>query len=107
MVQNFWEEITENLDFVENSNLMRGSTEEAVRECSVIKSSCREEFCRKGVLRNFAKFTGKHLRQILFLKKRLWHKCFPVNLAKFLRTPFFTEHLWWLLLWYKIPGKIR
>ena len=22
------------------------------------------------------------------LKKRLWHRCFPVNLAKFLRTPF-------------------
>ena len=32
------------------------------------------------------------------LKKKLWHRCFPVNLAKFLRTPFFTEHLWWLLL---------
>ena len=27
------------------------------------------------------------------LKKRLWHKRFPVNFAKFLRTPFFTEHL--------------
>ena len=23
------------------------------------------------------------------LKKRLWHRCFPVNFAKFLRTPFF------------------
>ena len=23
-----------------------------------------------------------------FLKKRLWHRCFPVNVAKFLRTPF-------------------
>ena len=33
-----------------------------------------------------------------FIKKRLWHKCFPVNFAKFLRTPFLTEHLWWLLL---------
>ena len=32
------------------------------------------------------------------LKKRLWHRCFPVNFAKFLRTPFFTEYLWWLLL---------
>ena len=32
------------------------------------------------------------------LKKRLWHRFFPVNFAKFLRTPFFTEHLWWLLL---------
>ena len=25
-------------------------------------------FCKKGILRNFAKFTGKHLRQRLFLK---------------------------------------
>ena len=31
-------------------------------------------------------------------KKRHWHRCFPVNFEKFLRTPFFTEHLWWLLL---------
>ena len=23
-----------------------------------------------------------------FIKKRLWHTCFPVNFAKFLRTPF-------------------
>ena len=31
--------------------------------------------------------------------------CFPVNFEKFLRTPFFTEHLWWLLLqhiWWEI-----
>ena len=31
------------------------------------------------------------------LKNRPWHRCFSVNFAKFLRTPFFTEHLWWLL----------
>ena len=35
--------------------------------------------------------------QTLF-KKGLWRRCFPVNLAKFLRTPFFTENLLWLLL---------
>ena len=23
-----------------------------------------------------------------FIKKRLWHRCVPVNFAKFLRTPF-------------------
>ena len=74
------------------------------------RSSRLEVFCKKGVLRNFAKFTGKHLCQGLFfnivaglrpatlLKKRLWHRCFPVNFAKFLRTPFLTEHLRWLLL---------
>ena len=29
-----------------------------------------------------------------FVKNRLWHKCFHVNFVKFLRTRFFTEHLW-------------
>ena len=28
------------------------------------------------------------------LKKRLRHRCFPVNFAKFLRTPFFIKQLW-------------
>ena len=31
-------------------------------------------------------------------KKRLWRRCFPVDFVKFLRTPFFTEHLRWLFL---------
>ena len=59
-----------------------------------------EAFYKKGVLRNFANSTGKHLCQSLFfskvarlrpaplLKKRFWHMCFPVNFVKFLRTPF-------------------
>ena len=66
----------------------------------IFRSSCPKMFFKKGVLRNFAKSTGKHLCQNLFfnkvagprsatlLKKRLWHRCFPVNLAKFVRTPF-------------------
>ena len=65
---------------------------------------------KKRVLTNFAKSTEKHLRQGLFfgkvaslrpatlLKKRIWHRCFLVNFAKFLNTPFLIEHLWWLLL---------
>ena len=32
------------------------------------------------------------------LKNRLWHRCFPVNFTKFLRTSFLTERLRWLLL---------
>ena len=67
----------------------------------------------KGVLRNFTKFTGKHLCQSLFfnnvaglrsstlLKKRLSHRSFPVNFVKFLRTPFLTEQPWWQLLMLK------
>ena len=33
-----------------------------------------------------------------FIKKRLQHGCFSVNIAKFLRTAFSIEHLWGLLL---------
>ena len=38
------------------------------------------------------------LKAYNFIKKRLWHRCFPVNIAKLFRTAFFIEHLWWLLL---------
>ena len=53
------------------------------------KSSCPEVFCKKGVLKNFAKFTGKHLCQSLFFNKvagpEAWTlaQVFPVNFAKF------------------------
>ena len=47
---------------------------------------------KKGAFRNFEKFIGKHsgtgLLPATLLKKRLWHRCFPVNFAKFLRTHF-------------------
>ena len=63
-----------------------------------VRSSLPDVFCKKGALRNFAKFTGKHLCQSLFfnkvagpraprpatlLKKILWHRCFPVILRNF------------------------
>ena len=35
----------------------------------ITRSSRTEVFCKKGVLRNFAKFTGKHLCQSLFFNK--------------------------------------
>ena len=38
------------------------------------------------------------------LKKRLWYRCFPVNLLKFLIT-FFIEHFQWLLLYCPILKK--
>ena len=55
-----------------------------------------EVFCKKGVLRNFVKFTGKHLRQSLrlqpcnFIKKEAF--------TKFLRTPFLQNNSGRLLL---------
>ena len=57
------------------------------------RSSRPEVFCKKDVLINFAKSTGKHkesteLRPAALLNKGLWRRCFPVNFAEFLRTPF-------------------
>ena len=51
----------------------------------------------------FNKIAG--LKSALLLKWRLWHRCFPVNSVKFLRTTFFIERIWWLLLYidYNVP----
>ena len=60
------------------------------------RNSRPEMSCKKGVLRNFSKFAGKHRCQSLFFnkvagmrpetlfKKRLWHRCLPeaCNLIK-------------------------
>ena len=78
-------------------------------EC--IQKQPPEVLCKKSVFGNFTKFTGKHLGQSLFfnkvaglrpttlLKKRLWHRCFPMNFAKFLRTHFLENTFERLLLW--------
>ena len=67
-------------------------------------------------IRNFTKFQEKHSWRSLVLsskdsgfikkdsynviKKRLWHRCFPVNFAKFLRTAFSQDTCGWLLLYF-------
>ena len=76
----------------------------------ILQKQPSEMFYKKGVLENFAKFTGKRLCHSIFFnkvadlspatlfQKRLWHRCFPVNFAKFLRTPFSQNISGWLLL---------
>ena len=54
----------------------KGNTRSCHQRCSV----------KKHFFRNFAKFTG--FRPATLLKERLWHRRFPVNFTKFLRTPF-------------------
>ena len=62
---------------------------------SFVKKQPQEVFCKRGVLKNFVNFTGKHFCLSLFLiklqacnfvKKRLQHSSFPVHLDKFLKT---------------------
>ena len=63
-----------------------------------------EGFLKKSVMRNFAKFTRKHVCRNLFfdkvkhcrsatsLKTRFYRRCILVSFLKFVRTPFFAEH---------------
>ena len=51
------------------------------------KKSHRRYSIKSAVLRDFAIFTKKYLCWSLFIIKRLQHRCFTVNIAKFLRIP--------------------
>ena len=64
---------------------------------NIFRSSRSQLFFKIGVFLKisvleslFNKVAG--LKACSFIKTRLQHKCFPVKFAKFLRTPFFTEH---------------
>ena len=72
----------------------------------ICQSSHRRYSSRNRVLRNFAKLTGKHLWPATLFKKRLWHRCFPVNVSKFLRTMFYGTPLGdCFCIWPFIPFK--
>ena len=73
------------------------------------KSSRLQMFFKIGVLKRSANFTEKHLcwiyfqknlqvQGLLFIIKRLQHRRFPVRFTQFLETPFFIEHIRWLIL---------
>ena len=67
----------------------------------VVDQRCSIKKVLLDILQNSQESTcarASFLTSYSFIKKRLWHRCFPVNFATFLRTPFLTEHLRWLLL---------
>ena len=63
-------------------------------------------FFKIAVLKNFAVsqentcvgVSFKLQRSAFLLEKRLQHRCFPVNVAKFLRTVFVIQHLLFIKL---------
>ena len=66
-----------------NTSKRKKTGEAVVQRCSVkkvfleISQNSQENTCARD-----------------FIKKSLWHRCFPVNFVKSLRTPFFIKHLW-------------
>ena len=62
--------------------------------CRRYRSSHQRCFMKKGVLRNFVKFTGKHLCQSLFFNKETLAQVFSCEFYEISKKTFFTEHLW-------------
>ena len=56
------------------------------KEFSKISQNSQENACASLFFSKVAV-----LRPVTLLKKRLWHWCFAVNFAKFLRTSFFNR----------------
>ena len=65
---------------------------------SLCRSSRPEVLLKKGVLRNFAKFTGKHLCQSLFIKKETLAQMFSCQFRNISKNTFYYKQLRWLLL---------
>ena len=90
----------------------------ALQNLTKDRSSHRSCSLREGVLRNFAKFTRKHLCQGLFfnkvagleacnfIKKETVTQVFSCGFCEISKNTFFTETLWWLLLKRYIGKKI-
>ena len=73
----------------EQRRLCKGSFKSSHRRCSV----------RKGVLGNFAKFTGKHMCQNLYFNKvaglrQALAQVFSCEFCEISKNTFLTEHVW-------------
>ena len=65
------------------------------------------EFLRSTICNPKQNVAFLHLFFGTLSKKKLWYRCFPVNFAKFLRTPFLQNTSWRLLLLYRFKEKIK
>ena len=74
----------------------------------ILKTRSSHQKCsiKEAILKNFAIFTGKRpcwslfltkLQTCYFMKRRLHHRYFPMDIAKFLRTPIL-KNIWERLL---------
>ena len=70
-----------------------------------MKEQPPEMFCKKGALKHFVKFTGKHLHQGLFfnkvaggacnfIKKETQAQVFSCEFCEIFKNTFLTDHLW-------------
>ena len=69
--------------------------------CKLILTEVVVQRCSYNFRKFHRKTSVKSLAPATLLKKRLWHRCFPVNFAKFVRIPFLKNTSGRLLLMWK------
>ena len=81
--------------FIEHEALIQRATKRR-KSLPMYRSSHQRCSVKKGVLRNFTKFTEKDLRQRLFfnIKKETLAQVFSCGFCEIPKNTFFTEHLW-------------
>ena len=78
-----------NMDFFRDFCITKNSSLLLIPKLNELQKQPSEVFCKKRC---------SYTAPATLLKKRLWHRCFPVNFAKFLRTPFWQNFSGRLLL---------
>ena len=95
--------------FSDQSLTVRDNSQILIRNTQQPEAVAQRCYVKKGFLRNFAKFTGKHLCQRLFFNKvpglRPMAQVFFCEFCERSKNTFFTEHLRWLLLNNKRQGE--
>ena len=84
--------------FMQYITTTRSSRSQMFFEIGILRIFCnthRKTPVLESLLNKVVSLEASH-----FIRKRLKYRCFSVNIAKFLRTMFFKEHLRWLLLCY-------
>ena len=81
------------------------------RERHLMENRSSHQRCsvKKGVLRNFAKFTGKHLCQSLFFNEvaEALAQVFSCEFCEISKNAFLTEHVWATASWkIKLENKL-
>ena len=79
-------------------NLFRSSHQRCSRRCSL-------RFCK--IHKKTPVPESFFIKACSFIKERLWHRCFLVNVAKFLRSPFLQKISGRLLLFRSLFGETR
>ena len=74
--------------FKEDDDVFAIGNTKGMFRLAYFKEAAARAVPKKGILKSF----------LIKLQVAAWHRCFPVNFAKFSRTSFCIEHLRWRLL---------